>query len=72
MPSFTKTLTALLSLLTEMIQKNESIDVFCSKVKSIESIHPRFYPLVNECYKLSEKKEYCICGDEDCDCSWDF
>ena len=69
MTSFNKTLVALLSFLVDMIHKNEPIDAFCSKFKSLELVHPRFYPILEECYKHSEKKNpYCTCGEEDCDC----
>jgi hypothetical protein len=83
MLSFTKTLTALLSILSDTISKNQSMEVFCSKFKSLESIHQRFYPILSECYEFSDKgfkeilkkeivkKEYCTCGEEDCDCGCD-
>ncbi len=85
MPSFTKTLSALLSILSDMISKNQSVEVFCSKFKSLETVHHRFYPILSECYEFSEKgfketlkneliknnPELCTCGEEDCDCGCD-
>ena len=55
MPSFTTTLTALLSILSDVISKNQSMEVFCSKFKSLESVHRRFYPILSDCYEFSEK-----------------
>ena len=83
MPSFTKTLTALLSVLSDVISKNQSVEVFCSKFKSLERVHPRFYPILSECYEFADKgfkekvknelikNKYCTCGEEDCDCGCD-
>lgn len=73
MPSFTKTLSALLSILSDVISKNDSMEVFCSKFKSLETVHPRFYPILSECYEFSEKRfksntDVCTCGEKDCDC----
>ena len=82
MPSFTKTLTAILSIFTDIIHKEDSMETLCSKIVEIESFHPRFYPILDECHnlmneknkikntKIQSSKEYCICGEEDCDCNF--
>ena len=79
MPSFTKTLTTILSIFTDYIRKEDSVETLCSKIVEIESFHPRFYPILDECHnlinekknmvntKIHSSKEYCTCGEEDCD-----
>ena len=79
MPSFSKTLSLLLSILSDVLHRNDSFGTFCNRITSIENVHPRFYPILTECHELldkkkilEKKKEYCTCGEEDCDCTWDF
>jgi hypothetical protein len=82
MPSFSKTLSLLLSILSDVLHRNDTLGVFCNRIATIESIHPRFYPILIECHELLDKNkilekkneinEYCTCGEEDCDCTWDF
>jgi hypothetical protein len=80
MPAFSKTLSLLLSILSDILQKNDTTETFCNKLTQIEHVHPRFYPILMNCHELLDKqkkefvknKDYCTCGEEDCDCTWDF
>ena len=71
MVSFSKTFTFVLSLLIDLIERKESIDSFCLKVKRYEDIHPRFFHILNACKNVNSKdSKYCTCGEDDCDCTF--
>jgi hypothetical protein len=82
MLSFSKTLSLLLSILSDVLHRNDSLGTFCNRIVQIETVHPRFYPILTECHRLLDNKQIfekrneiidlCTCGEEDCDCTWDF